>query len=348
MLEVPGAMTADELSRTVKAIARVQLADGCIPWFETHHADPWNMTEAAMALDVGGLGRAAEAAYRWLAAQQLNDGSWSHSYKGGFADKSVRDANFSTYFSTGVWHHFLCTRDRAFLEEMWPRVEASTRFALALQTPGGAIAWARDRRYQRTSKALLTSSSCIYLSLRCALAIAHEMGESKLDWELAITELATAVASKPEEFEDKSRFSMDWYYPILGGVLRGQAATDRLTDGWDTFVMADHGLRCVSDKPWITSGETAEFVLTLSALGLDDVARDFFGRMQFLRAGSDLYWTGATLPGPVPWPSEQTTWSAGSVILAADALVGLSDGRMLFTGESLPALPPLDPIPDPF
>ena len=348
MLDVPGAMTSAELAATVEAIARVQLADGSIPWFETHHSDPWNMTEAAMAMDVGGLGRAAEAAYRWLADQQLNDGSWGIAYRDGFADKSTRDVNFSTYFSAGVWHHFLCTRDRAFLEEMWPRVEASTRFALALQTPGGAIAWARDRRYQRASKALLTSSSCIYLSLRCALAIAHEMGESRLDWELAITELATAISSKPEEFVDKSRFSMDWYYPILGGVLRGQAATDRLADGWDTFVIGGSGVRCVSDKPWVTSGETAEFVLTLSALGLDDTARDFFAHMQFLRAGSNLYWTGATFPGPVFWPHEQTTWSAGSVILAADALVGLSDGRTLFTGESLPALPPLDPIPDPF
>jgi hypothetical protein len=141
---------------------------------------------------------------------------------------------------------------------------------------------------------------------------------------------------------------MDWYYPILGGVLRGQAATDRLADGWDTFVIGGRGIRCVSDKAWVTSGETAEFVLALSALGLDDTARDFFAGMQFLRAGSNLYWTGATFPGPVNWPSEQTTWSAGSVVLAADALVGLSDGRTLFTGESLPALPPLDPIPDPF
>jgi hypothetical protein len=231
---------------------------------------------------------------------------------------------------------------------MWPRIEASTRFALALQTPGGAIAWARDPDYLPARKALLTSSSCIYLSLRCALAAAREVGESKLDWELAITELATAVASKPQEFVDKSRFSMDWYYPILGGILRGREATDRLADSWDTFVIPGWGVRCVSDKPWVTSGETAEFVLALSALGLDDTAREFFAQMQFLRAGSDLYWTGATFPGPVFWPHEQTTWSAASVILAADALVGLSEGRTLFSGESLPALPPLDPIPDPF
>jgi hypothetical protein len=336
------------LERTVEAIARVQLADGCIPWFETAHADPWNMTEAAMALDVGGLGRAAEAAYRWLAKTQLSDGSWAVSYQGGLVDSSTRDTNFSTYIATGVWHHFLCTRDRAFLEEMWPHVERATQFALRMQMPGGAISWARGPDNQPAHKALLTSSACIYLSLRCALAIAREMGGTKLDWELAITELGTAVATKPDEFEDKSRFSMDWYYPILSGVLRGKPAMDRLTEGWAEFVMDGHGVRCVSDRPWVTSGETAEFVITLAALGLDETAREFFGWMQFLRARSNLYWTGATVPETRVWPREQTTWSAGAVVLAADALVGLSEGRTLFTGESLPILPPLDPIHDLF
>ena len=348
MLEVPGSLPASALTRTVHAIARTQLADGCIPWFETAHADPWNMTEAAMALDVGGLGRAAEAAYRWLAARQKNDGSWAASYRAGIEDASTRDANFSTYFSAGVWHHFLCTRDRSFLDEMWPHVDRSTRFALGLQTPGGAIGWARGPGHEPWEKGLLTSSSCIYLSLRCALAIAGELGATKLDWELAVTELATAVASKPEEFENKDRFSMDWYYPILGGVLRGTAATDRLADRWDEFVVEGRGVHCVTDKPWVTSGETAEFILALVALGLDDTAREMFGWLQSLRAPSHLYWTGATYPGEVVWPREQTTWSAGAVVLAADALVGVSEGRTLFTGESLPALPPLDPIPDPF
>jgi hypothetical protein len=339
---------SSSLERTLEAIARIQLADGCIPWFETAHSDPWNMTEAAMALDVGGLGRAAEAAYRWLAAEQLGDGSWGISCRNGVTDTSTRDVNFSTYFSAGVWHHFLCTRDRPFLEQMWPHVERCTDFALSLQTPGGAIAWALGPDGRPAEKALLTSSSCIYLSMRCALAIAREIGGTKLDWELAITELATAVATKSDEFDDKSRYSMDWYYPILGGVLRGKPALDRLTDGWADFVMDGRGVRCVSDKPWVTSGETAEFVLTLVSLGLDDTAREFFGWMQFLRARSNLYWTGATVPEERVWPREQTTWSAGAVVLAADALVGLTEGRTLFTGESLPMLPPLDPIPDPF
>ena len=36
--------------------------------------------------------------------------------------------------------------------------------------------------------------------------------------------LAIAIAHRPDAFLDKDRWAMDWYYPILGGVLRGDAA----------------------------------------------------------------------------------------------------------------------------
>ncbi len=47
-----------------------------------------------------------------------------------------------------------------------------------------------------------------------------------------------------------------------------------------------------------------------------------FGWVQHLRAVTGDYWTGATWPEDVVWPRETTTWGAGSVLLAADALHG--------------------------
>ena len=48
-----GIVTADELTATVDAIAAIQLPDGNIPWIPGDHTDPWNLVEAAMALDIG-------------------------------------------------------------------------------------------------------------------------------------------------------------------------------------------------------------------------------------------------------------------------------------------------------
>ena len=38
--------------------------------------------------------------------------------------------------------------------------------------------------------------------------------------------LRHAVREHPDRFLDKSEFSMDWYYPVLGGVVRGEAGRD--------------------------------------------------------------------------------------------------------------------------
>ena len=52
--DVPGVISAAELERTVQSIVDWQLPSGMIPWFPGGHADPWNHTEAAMALLIGG------------------------------------------------------------------------------------------------------------------------------------------------------------------------------------------------------------------------------------------------------------------------------------------------------
>ncbi len=129
-------MTPD-LSQTVDSIAAVQQPDGMIPWFPEGHADPWNHVEAAMALDAGGRRAEAEAAYHWLVATQRPDGAWHQYYRAGEVEETTLDANVTAYVATGVWHHFLATRDTGFLQSMWPVVEAAVGFVLDLQTPRG-------------------------------------------------------------------------------------------------------------------------------------------------------------------------------------------------------------------
>jgi hypothetical protein len=55
------------------------------------------------------------------------------------------------------------------------------------------------------------------------MALAELVGDPQPDWELTAARLAHAVAVHPGAFLDKSRFSMDWYYPVLGGAVRGAA-----------------------------------------------------------------------------------------------------------------------------
>ncbi|HEX2056940.1 MAG TPA: prenyltransferase, partial [Actinomycetota bacterium] len=315
-------MRSFDAAATADAIERVQLRDGSIPWHRDGHLDPWNMVEAAMGLDAAGRRDAARAAYRWLIARQRSDGAWAAAFRGGLVEDDTLDANFCSYLAAGTWHHYLATGDLDFLAACWPAVDRAMGFVLRLQMASGAIAWARDRDYRPWPGALLTGSACIHLSLGCALEAAAVLGYERLEWELARSALGAAVAGDPAAFLEKDRFSMDWYYPVLGGVVTGAAARSSLLERWDEFVIEGRGCRCVSDRPWVTTGETCELVLALDAAGMRDEARAVFAWVQHLRRDDGDYWTGATWPEDVVWPRETTTWGAGSVLLAADALEG--------------------------
>jgi len=337
--DVPGILDGAEVKATVDSIAGVQLADGMIPWFPGGHADAWNHVEAAMALMVGGRRCEAERAYEWLAASQLPDGAWHHYYVDGGVEDPKFDANVCAYPATGVWHHYLATGDGGFLEELWPVVERAIDFVLELQTARGEILWARHADGTPWPFALLTGSSSVYHSLRCAIAAAEHLGHERPDWELSAALLGQVVARRPEAFAPKNRWAMDWYYPVLSGVLEGEEGRAHLATRRDTFVMEGLGVRCVSDRPWVTAAETCECVLAHDAVGDQAMAYDLFEWAQHLRLSDGSYWTGMVYPEEKTFPgAERTTYTAASVVLAADALAGSNPTSGLFRGETLPVV----------
>lgn len=338
MFALPGILSAAQLRQTVQHIAVLQQADGLIPWFDGHYADPWDHIEGAMALTVGGLLEPARRAFAWSAERQGPDGSWPMETVGAVVQEASVDANQCAYVAVGVWHHWLVTGDRAFVDDMWPVVRAAIEYVVDLQLPGGAIAWSRDAVGVASDYALLTGSACMVLSLRCAMALAELMADPQPDWEIAVARLAHAVAVHPDSFQDQSRFSMDWYYPVLGGAVRGPAAVELLNLRWDEFVLAGKGIRCVADRPWITAAETCELVLTLAAIGDDARARQLMADVQFLRAEDGGYWTGWVWPEEQIWPAEKSSWTDSAIVLAADALSRFSPAHALFRGEDLPRL----------
>jgi hypothetical protein len=310
------------LRQTADHIARVQRPDGLIPWFPDGHADPWDHVEAAMGLGVAGRHDEARAAYDWLRATQNPDGSWYHGYRDGAVVDDTRQSNFAAYVAVGSWHHHLSTGEPGFLERMWPTLVGALSFVLDLRLPGGQIRWARDGAGAPAGEALLTGCASMYHSLSCAVAIAAHLDRPQPRWERAATALGHAVAAHPERFSPRDRYAMDWYYPVLGGVLRGAAGRARIDRDWDRFVVPGLGLRCVSDRPWVTVAETCELVIALCALGDTARAADLFAAVQPQRHVDGSYWTGYVYPDDARWPCEQTTWTGGAVLLAAAMLAG--------------------------
>ncbi len=237
----------------------------------------------------------------------------------------------AAYLAVGVYHHYLISGDRNFLERLWPAVRAGLNYAVHMQAPSGAVYWARNSRGMIDPMALLTASSSIYLSLKCGLAIAAELGKTRPAWEKALHRLGEAIRFKPDCFNMiKSRYSMDWYYPVLCGAITGAEAQKRIEKSWDKFTVPGWGVRCVSDRPWVTMAETAELVLALASMEDFDRAERVFSWLRDKKYGDGSYWMGVTFPDGVIWPEEKTSWTSAAVLLAYDALNELTPASRLF------------------
>jgi len=332
---LPGIITADEVRATGRSIAALQLPNGMIPWYPGGHCDPWNHVETAMALDVAGMHDEAALAYEWLAHTQRPDGAWHNYY---MPDSTLEDAkldsNVCAYIGAGLWHHWLCTQDRGFALRMWPSLERAMDWVLSLQLAHGPVLWAIEANGERPwDYALLTGSSSIWHALDSSIALGNALGLDVSRWVSALELLGTSIREEPcpPRFADKSEWAMDWYYPVLCGVIRGEDAKVRLADQWDRFVMPGRGVRCVSREPWVTAAETAECSMAHGAAGDADTAIDLLATTRAHRCDDGAYLTGLVYPQRITFPDqERSAYTAAAVILAADAITGASPASSVF------------------
>ena len=322
---------AVHISALVDLIALTQQPSGEIPWWPGGKTDPWDHVEAAMGLGIGGAHGKARRAFQWLQQQQLSDGSWYAAYKNGKAIDFTRETHHAAYIAVGLYHYYLITADKDFVHRMWPTISAAIGFALRYQTAEGEIYWALNPRGEIDPMALLAGCSSICLSLRCASALARVVGQPQPDWLNALERLQNCIQRKPQRFNmTKSRFSMDWFYPVLCGAITESDAQKRIDKFWKKFVIQNMGVRCVSDQPWITIAESSELVLALAAMGNYLLARIVFGWICDHKFDDETYWCGFTFPDMVLWPEEKISWTNAVVLMAADALYDLTPAGRLF------------------
>lgn len=318
-----------------------QQKDGAVLWYKDGKLDPWDHTEALMGLSIAGNFEAVKAGFRWLKANQNSDGSWYAAYFGKTEEEKLAEqkieTNFVAYPACGLWHYWLISQDSEFVNEIFPTIERGIEFALSHQKPDGDIQWAISKAETLPNDALVTACSSILRSLECAIALA-EILNIEHKWEQPYQRLADTLKNKPWRFDrtwaPKTRFSMDWFYPILAGIYSPEEARLRLTQRWQDFVEPRYGCRCVEDEPWVTIAESCELTLALIASEQKYRATKFFNLLRRWQDVDGGFWTGYSFRDEVVWPLEKTSWTAAAVLLALDALENISPASRLFTSPS--------------
>ena len=253
---VAGVLDAAEVAETAASIAPMQEPDGAIPWTVGEHTDVWNHVEAAMALLVGGRGRGRRARLRVGAgAPSARDGSWPMKVVGGEVEDASGETNMSAYLAVGrVAPLAGPPRRRRSSHRMWPPCAAPSTGWSRCSCPSAASPGRRsghDGPAGRVNReALLAGSSSIYQRCAPGCALAELLDEPQPEWELAGGRLGHALREHRDLFLDKSTFSMDWYYPVLGGAVRGDAGARaaRRPLGRRSSCPAS-GIRCVDTEP---------------------------------------------------------------------------------------------------
>ena len=205
-----------------KYISECQNSDGSIAWEPNGKIDPWDHIESLMGLNVLDMNTESKAGFEWLKLTQQPDGSWYSEYKGSKVINYNKETNFTAYISSGALHYYRHFNDDEFLEDIWPFLKKSVDFVLSGQTLEGDVLWAKDKNDKWMDDSLVTGCSSIYKSLRDFEQISKILGKKNISIAKELEALQKALRSKPERFDrtwnSKSRYSMDWYYPVLCGV----------------------------------------------------------------------------------------------------------------------------------
>jgi hypothetical protein len=319
-------------------ISHLQLNSGAIPSNKNGSHDPWDHLEAVMGLATLGFNDQATLGLQWMKDNQNDDGSWYNLYQNNNPIEKNKQSNFSTYIAVAVWQNYLLTNDLSILENFWSSIEKGMIFALSLQNSNGAIAWNIDEFGIADEDYLLTGCSSIAKSMECSIAISEILDKSDFKTTLinAHSKLLHAIENPIGIFDlkkDRSRFSMDWYYPILSGAtLEDNFAklTKKITD---IFWIPGFGIKCVADEPWVTVAETCECSIAFKKIGHEKNAKELLLNASAIVDENCIPYMGWQLEEKIYWPEEQPSWTSGALILAADANNALTSASNLFLAK---------------
>tara|TARA_B110000003_G_scaffold173354_1_gene172954 strand:- start:2389 stop:3432 length:1044 start_codon:yes stop_codon:yes gene_type:complete len=325
----------DGLNHLGKFLDEIQLLSGAIPSNQDGSHDPWDHLEAVMGLTTLGYKTQALKGLHWMSANQNDDGSWYNLYEDEQPLELNKQTNYASYIAVAVWHFYLLNNDTDFLQSFWEPVKKGILFSLSVQHSNGAIAWNIDEYGKIDEDYLVTGCSSIAKSIECAIAICQVLGRQNYEseWKIAHLKLITALENPSEIFDlqkDRSRFSMDWYYPILGGINSKTRIASLITKIQDSFWIEGLGIKCVSDEPWVTVAETSECSIAYKKIGEDKIASELLYNAIAIVDSKGIPYMGWQFSEKIYWPDETPTWTSAACILAADANNRLTSGADLF------------------
>ena len=285
-----------------------QSLSGAIFWDEKGKCDPWDHCECLIALAIYEEWEHFWKGVNWFFTNLNEDGLIYAEFQNEKPSKLHNESHHAPYIIMPLLQAYLIDHDQDYKKiltnEQLLKLEKIFEALNDFKDQDGYFYWAKDSNGY-SDNSLITASMSIFLSLA---AKDKSVPKFKIDmWQ--------------EKFDrdgvDRSRFSMDFYYPFLAGIKNNK---EEFLDLLDNYYVKGFGVKCVAEEPWVTIAESSECVISALIHDNKDIAKDIFNDIQQFQNKDGIFPTGYQYDMEIFWPEENSTWTNAAVIIAAHAL----------------------------
>ena len=285
-----------------------QSSSGAIFWDEKGKCDPWDHCECLIALAIYEEWEHFWRGVNWFITNLNEDGLIYAEFQNEKPSKLHYESHHAPYIIMPLIQASLIDKEQNYKKiltnEQLLKLENIFEVLDDFKDEDGYFYWAKDSNGY-SDNSLITASMSIFLSL-----VAKDKSFPKFNTEMW-----------QEKFNrdgvDRSRFSMDFYYPFLAGIKNNKK---EFLDLLDNYYVKGLGVKCVAEEPWVTIAESSECVISALIHDNENIAKKIFNDIQQFQNKDGIFPTGYQYDMEIFWPEENSTWTNAAVIIAAHAL----------------------------
>ena len=316
-----------EFQPMINWIEKNQSSSGMIYWDEKKNFDAWDHFECLTALAILGRKDSFLKGLNWFLDNLSKDNQIFSSYKGKKITQNYYELHHAIYFSVPLLQGFYIFEEIELLKKNFDPLKKIVEKTINSRDNYGFFYWAeKDGEFQDNS--LISATSSIYLSFKASIEIYKLLKKDTELLEDIIKSIEQQFIGDMSRFNrdgvDRSRFSMDAYYPYLAGInLDNQTLLDSLSD----FYVPGMGIKCVKEEPWVTFAESSEAIISLIRVGEIEFAKKIMSEIENFKNKEGIFPTGYQFSEKIFWPDERSTWTNAAYIIAKDCLYDLTQKK---------------------
>ena len=287
-----------------------QAEDGKIMWDDKGKCDPWDHCECLIALALFEEWDAFNLGVEWFINNLNQDGLIYPEFKNNQHIHDHFESHHAPYIILPLMQAVLMGQTNFVTPYIKSKIKLIFNQLEEFKDEDGYYYWAKDKN-GFSDNSLITASMSIFLSLK-ALDKSIDINLDEQLWNSKFN----------RDGIDRSRFSMDFYYPFLCGFKKDKG---EFQNSLKNFYVEGLGVKCVKEEPWVTVAESCECVIAALVLGDIESAETIFNNIFQFKNDDGIFPTGYQYKMDIFWPEENSTWTNAAVIIAAHALATFNE-----------------------